>query len=187
MWLANLAALEIHMTLSQIDAFENPNLVLFDLDPEPPATYENAVDVAFLLKEKLDDLNLISFVKTSGLKGLHVTIPIAEKYTFKETRNFVHQIARDLTKESETVISEYTQSKKPGTVFIDYRQNSHGRTMICPYSLRATQTATISMPLEWDNIKKQLKPEEFTLFNVEKLTINPWKNMFDNRQKLEVM
>ena len=186
-WLANLAALEIHMTLSRADSFEIPNLVFFDVDPEPPATYENAVDVVLLLKEKLDDLSLISFVKTSGLKGLHVVLPIVEDHTFKETRNFVHQIARGLVKESEIMVSEYAQSKKSGTVFIDYRQNSHGRTMICPYSLRATQTATISMPLKWDDVKKRLKPEEFTLFSVGKFTIDPWKSLFDNRQRLKVM
>jgi bifunctional non-homologous end joining protein LigD len=185
-WLANLAALEVHMTLSRVDSFENPDLVLFDVDPEPPATYEDAVDTAMLLKERLDDLSLRSFVKTSGLKGLHVVIPIVEGYTFQQTRDFVHQIARRLTKDSEILVSEYTESKKPGTVFIDYRQNSHGRTMICPYSLRATQKATVSTPLEWDGIKKRLKPEEFTLFNTAKIETNPWEGLFENRQRLEV-
>jgi bifunctional non-homologous end joining protein LigD len=185
-WLANLAALEIHMTLSRVDYFENPDLVLFDVDPEPPATYENAIDTAILLKERLDDLSLKSFVKTSGLKGLHVVVPIVEGCTFQQTRDFVHQTARRLTKESEILVSEYTESKKPGTVFIDYRQNSHGRTMICPYSLRATQKATVSTPLEWDEVKKRLKPEEFTLFNTAKIETSPWESLFENRQRLEV-
>lgn len=185
-WLANLAALEVHMTLSRVDSFETPDLVLFDVDPEPPATYENAADTVLLLKERLDDLSLKSFVKTSGLKGLHVVIPVVEGYTFQQTRDFVHQTAKRLTKDSEILVSEYTESKKPGTVFIDYRQNSHGRTMICPYSLRATQKATVSAPLEWDDIKKRLKPEEFTLFNTAKVETNPWEGLFENKQRLEV-
>ena len=186
MWLANLAALEIHMTLSRTDSFENPDLVLFDVDPEPPATCDNVVDTAILLKERLDDLSLKSFIKTSGLKGLHVVIPIVEGYTFQQTRDFVHQIARRLTKDSEILVSEYSESKKSGTVFIDYRQNSHGRTMICPYSLRATQKATVSTPSEWDDIKKRLKPKELTLFNTANIEANPWKGLFENRQRLEV-
>jgi len=186
MWLANLAALEIHMTLSRTDSFENPDLVLFDVDPEPPATCDNVVDTAILLKERLDDLSLKSFIKTSGLKGLHVVIPIVEGYTFQQTRNFVHQIARRLTKDSEILVSEYSESKKSGTVFIDYRQNSHGRTMICPYSLRATQKATVSTPLKWDDIKKRLKPEELTLFTITNIETNPWEDLFENRQRLEV-
>ena len=185
-WLANLAALEIHMTLSRVDAFENPDLVLFDVDPEPPATYENAADIAMLLREKLGNLGLKSFVKTSGLKGLHVVVPVVEAYTFDQTRDFVHQIARRMTKESEILVSEYSESKKTGTVFIDYRQNSHGRTMICPYSLRAVQKATVSMPLEWSDVKKRLKPEEFSILNATKIETNPWKDLFENRQRLAV-
>jgi bifunctional non-homologous end joining protein LigD len=185
-WLANLAALEIHVTLSRSNSFENPDLVLFDVDPEPPATYQNAVDTATLLKETLDTLSLKSFVKTSGLKGLHVVIPIVDGYTFQQTRDFVHQVAKRLARESEIVVSEYTESKKPGTILIDYRQNSHGRTMICPYSLRATPTATVSMPLEWNNLRKGLKPEEFNIFNTAKIETNPWEDLPENRQRLEV-
>jgi len=185
-WLANLAALEIHMTLSRTDSFENPDLVLFDVDPEPPATYDKAVYVAMLLKERFDDWGLKSFAKTSGLKGLHLVIPIVDGYTFQQTRSFVHQVARSLAMESKTVVSEYAESKRPGTVFIDYRQNSHGRTMVCPYSLRATQKATVSMPLEWKDLEKRLNPEEFNIFNAAKIDSNPWEDLFENRQRLEV-
>jgi len=185
-WLANLAAFEIHMTLSRVDAFDKPDLVFFDVDPEPPATYDNALETAMLLKERLDDLSLRSFIKTSGLKGLHVVVPIIEDYTFQQTRDFVHQTARLLAKDSETLVSEYSESKKLGTTFIDYRQNSHGRTLICPYSLRATQKATVSKPLEWDDVKKRLKPEMFTLFNTARIETNPWEDLFENRQRLEV-
>jgi bifunctional non-homologous end joining protein LigD len=89
-------------------------------------------------------------VKTSGKKGLHILLPIAREYTFVQTREFVHQIGKYLARESQIVVSEFSKLKKPGTVYIDYMQNSHGRTMVCPYSLRATSQATVSMPLVVD-------------------------------------
>lgn len=184
-WLANLAALELHMTLSKTDKFEKPDLLVFDADPEPPASIDEVVDVALMLKEKLDDLNLKSYVKTSGKKGLHVLVPIVPEYTFNQTRECVHQIGRHLALESSLVASEVSKPKKPGTVYIDYRQNSHGRTMVCPYSLRATPHATVSMPLDWGDVKKGLKPEEYTLSAVAKSESNPWKGMLENKQKLE--
>jgi len=185
-WLANLAAIEIHMTLSRTDSFENPDLILFDIDPKPPADYDKVVEVALLLKEKLDAVGLVSYAKTSGKNGLHLIVPITDGYTFEQTREFVHQIAKELTKESEIVASEFTQSKKPGVVFIDYRQNSRGRTMICPYSLRAVPEATVSTPLSWDDVKKRFKPAEFTLSTVVKIDDNPWKGLLENRQKIKV-
>ena len=185
-WLANLAALEVHMTLSRIDSSGIPDLVLFDIDPESPADYNEATEVALLLKEKLDALGLKSYVKTSGKKGLHIVVPIIEEYTFKQIREFVHQIAKQLAKQSDTVASEFTQSKKPGSVFVDYRQNSEGRTMISPYSLRAVPQATVSTPLSWDDVEKRLNPAEFTLFTVVKIDDHPWKGLLDNRQKLGV-
>ena len=184
-WLANLAAIEIHVNLSKKDSAENPDLILFDMDPEPPANYEDVVGVAILLREKLGLLGLRSYVKTSGKTGLHVVIPIARDYTFKQTREFVHQIGKYLAKESTVVTSESTRTKKPGSVYIDYVQNSHGRTMICPYSLRATANATVSMPLKWNDINKGLKPEEFNLFTVIKIKESPWEGLLDNPQRLD--
>ena len=185
-WLGNLAALEIHMPLSRVDAREKPDFVLFDIDPEPPATFDDGVSVALVLKEKLDQLGLQSYVKTSGKKGLHIVIPIVRDYTFSVTREFAHVIGRHLMKELEIVVSEFTDTKKPGKVFMDYTQNSHGRTMVAPYALRATPEATVSTPLEWKEVKKRLKPETFNLLAVVKRQKDPWKEILDKRQKLEV-
>jgi bifunctional non-homologous end joining protein LigD len=185
-WLANLAAIEIHMPLSKVDTREKPDLVLFDIDPEPPVSYEEAAEVALYLKEKLDQLELKSYVKTSGKKGLHVLIPVAREHTFEETRAFVHKIGQQLAKEHKIVVSEFSETKKPGKVFVDYLQNSHGRTMVCPYSLRVTSEATVSTPLEWDEVEKRIKPAELNIFTVASLRKDPWKDVFENRQKLEV-
>ena len=185
-WLANIAAIEIHIPFSKADSREKPDMVFFDIDPEPPATYKDATTVALLLKETLDDLGLESYVKTSGKKGLHVIVPIADEYTFKETRSFVHKIGRQLAKKHQLVVSEFSETKKPGKVFMDYLQNSHGRTMASPYSLRAVPEATVSTPLKWSEVKKGIKPTELNISSVVKREKDPWKKIFDNKQKLMV-
>jgi bifunctional non-homologous end joining protein LigD len=184
-WLANLAALEMHVTLSTADSFMTPDLALVDLDPEPPIGYDDVVEVALLLREELETMGLRSYVKTSGKKGLHAVIPVVPRYTFRQTREFVHQIGKHLAKRSDIVVAEFSRSREPGTVFIDYLQNSHGRTMVCPYSLRATSQATVSMPLEWRDIMRGLNPEEFNITTAREIDSNPWKDLFQDRQRLE--
>jgi len=185
-WLANLAALELHVTLSGAKEFRKPDLALFDVDPRPPASMDDVMDVALLLKEKLDTLNLKSYVKTSGKKGLHIVVPLVREYSFSQTREFTHQIAKYLSTESSAVVSEFSKVKEPGTVCVDYLQNSHGKTMISPYSLRAVPQATVSMPLSWDEVKKGLKPEKITIFTAANFSSDPWGKLFKYKQKLEV-
>jgi len=184
LWLANLAALELHVTLSRAASFENPDLVLFDLDPEPPFGFHEATDVGLLLKEKLDALGYESYAKTSGKKGLHVLMPIAGEHLFRQTREFVHGLGKRLASENEMVVSEVSQSRDPAKVYIDYPQNSKGRTMICPYSLRAEQGATVSTPLEWRELKGT-RPEELNIFSVSKRKIDPWEGFWEHKQRLE--
>lgn len=185
-WLANLAALEIHMPFSKIDDLDKPDLLFFDVDPEPPATLSDAAEVALLLKDKLLELGLIPYVKTSGKKGLHVVIPIVAEHTFEKTRAFVHEIGVELAKESDIVVSEFKDTKKPGKVFADYLQNSPMRTMVVPYSLRPTPDATVSAPLEWSEVKKGINPSDYTISTVVNQTSNPWKDIFEKRCKLEI-
>ncbi len=185
-WMANLAALEINITLSTIDNYDTPDLVLFDIDPEPPCSFDDVMDIALLLKEKLDELNFKSFVKTSGKKGLHVVLPVINNYNFKQTREFVHQFGKFLAKGSDLIVSEFRNSRDPGTIFIDYLQNTRGKTMIAPYSLRVQAKATVSTPLEWKELKKGLRPEEFNIFTVLKRKNDPWEGLLENRQALEV-
>jgi len=184
-WLANLASLEIHMPFSMINSLDKPDLLFFDIDPEPPATLSDAAEVALLLKDKLLDLELTPFIKTSGKKGLHVVIPIVPEHTFEKARAFVHKVGIDLAKESDIVVSEFKDTKKPGKVFADYLQNSPMRTMVVPYSLRPTPEATVSTPLEWSEVKKGINPTDYTISSVVTRTSNPWKNIFEKKYKLE--
>jgi bifunctional non-homologous end joining protein LigD len=185
LWLANLAALELHIPLSKKDSYEKPDLILFDIDPEPPADINNATEVAKILKELLDNLSLVSYIKTSGKKGFHIVIPIIPENSYKNTREFVHQIGKKLAKENKIIVSEFSRSQEPGTVYLDYGQNSLGKTMICPYSLRATKFASVSTPLNWNDLQKGLKPEEFNIFSAVETKSNPWKGFWNQKQKLE--
>jgi len=185
-WLANLASLEIHMPFSKINSLDTPDLLFFDIDPEPPAKLSDAAEVALLLKDKLLDLGLMPFIKTSGKKGLHVVIPIVPEHTFEKARAFVHKVGIDLAKESDIVVSEFKDTKKPGKVFADYLQNSPMRTMVVPYSLRPTPEATVSTPLEWSEVKKGINPTDYTISSVVTRTSNPWKNIFEKKYKLEM-
>jgi bifunctional non-homologous end joining protein LigD len=185
-WLANLAALEIHMPFATTADVDKPDLLFFDLDPEPPATLSDAAEVALLLKDTLDKMGLTPFVKTSGKKGLHVVIPIVPEHTFGEVRAFVHQVGVMLTKQSDIVVSEFKDTKKPGKVFVDYLQNSPMRTMVIPYSLRPTFEATVSTPLDWQEVKRGLNPLDFTIYTVPDRTGNPWKGIFEKRCRLDI-
>ncbi|MDD1707631.1 MAG: non-homologous end-joining DNA ligase [Methanoregulaceae archaeon] len=183
-WLANLAALELNIPLSRLTDPDTPDLLLFDIDPEPPAGFPEAVTAALALKGMLSDLGLMPFVKTSGQKGLHVVIPLARGYRFDQTRNFVHAVGALLAKESPLVVAELTQTKDAGKVFIDYLQNSAWKTMIAPYSLRATGMATVSMPVSWNDIAGTLDPNDFTIRSVKAGRKDPWMNLTASVERL---
>ena len=186
LWLANLSALELHITLSSAESFERPNLVLFDLDPEPPAGFNEAIQVALLLKEKLEALGFVSYVKTTGKKGLHVVLPVVTEYSYPQSRAFVHQVGKYLAGESSLVVSEASQSREAGKVYIDYPQNSSWKTMVSPYSLRAERDATVSTPVEWHELEEGIRPETFNIYTVAKRKKDPWKGLLDHRQRLEM-
>ena len=123
-------------------------------------------------------------MKTSGKKGLHVVVPITAGYTFAQTREFVHRVGRELEKRSEKIVAEFPRSQEPGTVFIDYLQNTAGKTMIAPYSLRATENATVSTPLTWEELEKARGPEDFNISTVMERREDPWKGIFEDAQRL---
>jgi bifunctional non-homologous end joining protein LigD len=181
-WLANLAAIELHTPLSTINSVEEPDLLLFDLDPEPPAGLNEAVQVAIILHEYLEAIGLKPFVKTSGKKGIHVVISLVGGYSFKETSSFVHAVGIELADKHEFIVSERNQ-KLPGTVLVDYPQNSERGTMAAPYSLRAVKEATVSTPLEWSELSS-LRPFDWNIFNVVDRKSDPWESLLSERFKL---
>jgi bifunctional non-homologous end joining protein LigD len=183
LWLANLAALELHIPLSKIPETEVPDLAFFDLDPEPPAGVKEVVNAAFLLRELLEDLGLKAFVKNSGKKGVHVVVPLKPQHHFEQVKNFAHSLGVMLAQKNDFIVSERKQTNDPGKVLIDYPQNSERATMVAPYSLRAVREATVSTPLEWQELNT-LRPYDYNIFNIPTRSKEPWKHLFDEPHKL---
>jgi bifunctional non-homologous end joining protein LigD len=183
LYLANLASIELHIPLSTIPETGKPDMVLFDIDPEPPAGFEKATQAAFILKEKLENQGYFPFVKTSGKKGLHVLIPIKPDYSFDDTKKFVQDIGAEISKKSDLIEYERNKTKNPGTVMIDYPQNTERATMISPYSLRAVREATFSATLEWKELPT-IRSYDYNIYSIEYRKKDPWKDFFDKKQSL---
>jgi bifunctional non-homologous end joining protein LigD len=184
-YLANLAAIELHIPLSVVPETDIPDMILFDLDPEPPAGLEETVTAAFLIKKKLDELDYVSYVKTSGKKGLHLLVPIEPKYDFEDTKGYVREIGAEISEESEFIVYERSKTKDPGTVLIDYPQNSERAIIIAPYSLRAVKEITYSAPIEWSELSS-IRLFDYNIFSIEYRNKQPWKDFFKKRKSLHL-
>jgi len=154
-WVANLASLELHTSLSRADDVQQPTMLVFDLDPGPPATVVECGRVALWLREVLDDLGgLQAFPKTSGSKGLQIYVPLNTPVTYDETKPFAHALAKLLEeRHPRDVLSVMTKDLRKGKVFIDWSQNDDSKTTICVYSLRARERPTVSTPVTWDEVQ----------------------------------
>lgn len=183
-WVANLASLEIHTTLSTTSSYSSPDLLLLDIDPEPPLTFDDVIQTAHIVRERLEERGLVPFVKTSGKKGVHIVVPLAPGFSFPRVREFAHRIGREIARDTPHVVSEFPRSQEPGTVFIDYLQNAHGRTMAAPYSLRATPDATVSAPLRWENLRQGVQPHDFNIKTMLSAHDDPWRGILDTKQKI---
>jgi bifunctional non-homologous end joining protein LigD len=157
-WLANLAALELHTPLARADTHERPTTLVFDLDPGAPATVVECCRVALTLHGMFENLGLQSFVKTSGKKGLQLYVPLNDtKVSFAQTKPFAKAVAELLEQsEPELIVSRQTKTQREGKVLIDWSQNDQNKTTVCAYSLRATEHPTVSTPLEWDEVRDAL-------------------------------
>jgi bifunctional non-homologous end joining protein LigD len=184
LWIANLASLEIHTTLSTASSYAFPDLLLIDIDPEPPLTFDDVIDVAHIVREHLEKRAIRPFVKTSGKKGVHIVVPLEDGCPFSEVRDFVHGIGRAIARDTPRVVSEFPRSRDRGTVFIDYLQNAPGRTMAAPYSLRATPGATVSAPVRWEDLRPGVRAEDFNIKTVISRDEDPWRDLFEDRQKI---
>jgi bifunctional non-homologous end joining protein LigD len=183
-WIANLASLEIHTTLSTVTSYESPDLLLFDIDPEPPLTFDDVTDLAHIVREHLETRGLRPCVKTSGKKGVHIVVPLAAGYPFSAIRDFAHGIGKEIARDTPGVVSEFPHSRDRGTIFIDYLQNAHGKTMAAPYSLRATPDATVSTPVRWEELRHGVRSEDFNIKTVISRDKDPWSDIFEDRQKI---
>jgi bifunctional non-homologous end joining protein LigD len=167
-WLANLAAVELHVSLSKAADMPHPTLMVFDLDPGAPADIIDCAQIAVWLRERLDADGLPSVVKTSGSKGLQVYVPLAPGIDYERTRAYSLGMAEALEREHPTrVVSRMTKAKRTGKVLIDWSQNHQGKTTVAVYSLRARPRPTVSTPVMWEEVETALRMQDPAVLTFE--------------------
>jgi len=155
-WMANLAALELHALQARVDEPDRPTSMVFDLDPGAPADVLTCCRVALDLRAALDELGLTSVVKTSGSKGLHLAVPVRGA-TADDTKTFARSLGQVLAEqEPERVTVVMNKDARANRVFVDWSQNDRHKTTVCAYSLRAERRPTVSAPVTWDEVSDAL-------------------------------
>jgi bifunctional non-homologous end joining protein LigD len=163
LWMANMGCIDLHTWASRVDKPERPDWVMFDLDPSEGSGFAEVIEVAQLVKQTLDLLELESYPKTSGSRGIHVLVPIARRHTFEEVREFAGIVAGALARAHPGLATtEWTKQKRRG-VLVDANQNGPGRTNATVYSVRPRAGAPVSTPLRWDEVRTGLDPMGFTM------------------------
>ena len=152
-WLANLADIELHTSLSLAREIKRPTMMVFDLDPGPPADIVACCRVGLLLHDLFEQLGLECFPKTSGSKGLQIYVPLNTDVSYEDTKPFARAVAELLEKQhAKQIVSRMTKSLRGGKVLIDWSQNDEHKTTVCVYSLRAKERPTVSTPVTWEEV-----------------------------------
>ena len=178
---AQMNSIEFHIWGSKVNDLENPDYMVFDLDPDEKLSLTKLRQGVKDLKSILDDLELRSFLKTSGGKGYHIVVPIDYKITWAEFRKVAKNIAELMVaKWPERYVSNMRKANRTGKIFIDWVRNTRSSTSVAPYSLRARENAPVSMPIKWSELDK-VKPNEITIPEAIKRLKrkDPWEGFFD--------
>ena len=168
LYIANSAALLLHVWSSRVETLGNPDWCILDLDPKD-APFEHVVEIARLLKKICDEIELPAFVKTSGSTGLHVLVPLGRKVTYDQSRTLGELLARVVVREKPRIATiERVVEKRGGKVYVDFLQNGHGKLLVAPYSTRPIPGAPVSAPLRWSEVKRGLDMSRFTIESMPK-------------------
>jgi bifunctional non-homologous end joining protein LigD len=160
-WVAQLASLELHPSLSHAKDIERPTVLAFDLDPGAPADIIQCCEIGLRLRDMFENLGLQSFPKTSGSKGLQVYVPLNRKVSYAETKSFAHAVAQAMERsDPDLVVSRMKKDLRKGKVLVDWSQNDEHKTTVAVYSLRAKERPTVSTPVEWKEVERALKRED---------------------------
>jgi bifunctional non-homologous end joining protein LigD len=187
-YLANQGVLEFHAWLSSARAVNNPDKIVFDLDPSG-ADIQELRFAARTLKKILEGHKLVPFIMTTGSRGYHVVVPIIPEHSFEKVHEFAQSIAQSLVEQyPDRFTITMSKAQRKGNVFIDYLRNSFGQTSVAPYSLRARENAPIATPIGWLELSKT-KPQQYTLKNIFKRLLrkkDPWKDFFKKAKRLSL-
>lgn len=186
--LVQLNILEIHCWNCNVKNVDCPDRIIFDLDPAPEVPWPKVVKAAFFIRDQLDSLQLKSFVKTTGGKGLHIVVPIQPKYIWDAIKDFAGTFVHFLVdKKPSEFVGTMSKEKRKGKIFIDYFRNNRGATSIAPYSTRTKDKPTVATPLSWDELTSRIKPDQFTISNFQsRLKKDPWKDLPSTKQSLNL-
>ncbi|MDQ2940159.1 MAG: non-homologous end-joining DNA ligase [Actinomycetota bacterium] len=156
-WMAQLATIELHPSLSVARRPAQPTVLAFDLDPGPPANVVDCCRIALQLREMFGHFDLQCFPKTTGSKGLQVYLPLNTKSHYDETKPFARALAQLLEKQTGTVVSKMSKDIRKGKVFVDWSQNHPRKTTVAVYSMRARERPTVSTPVSWEEVERCAK------------------------------
>jgi bifunctional non-homologous end joining protein LigD len=181
--LVQMNVLEIHPWGSRRDNVERPDRLILDLDPDPSVPWQRVIDAAIEVRELLDEHSLVSFLKTTGGKGLHVVVPLApRRHDWGFAKAFCKRLADDLVARApDRYTANMSKAARRGKIFVDYLRNDRGATAIAPYSTRAKPGATVSVPLAWEELGDGVRSDQFTVANLParlaSLRRDPWKGI----------
>ncbi|HUP44792.1 MAG TPA: DNA ligase D [Thermoanaerobaculia bacterium] len=162
-WLAQMSVLTVHMWHSRAPALDQPDWMLFDLDPAKGKGFDQAIEAALVMRKILDELELPSVPKTSGKRGIHVFVPLEAGHSYDEMHDFACRLAAAVASKVPGMTVERSLSKRRGRLYLDCEQNAFGKTVVAPYSLRAIDGGPVSAPLQWSEITKRLDPLKFNI------------------------
>jgi bifunctional non-homologous end joining protein LigD len=169
-YMNNLGSIEINPWHSTIQALDNPDYLIIDIDPSKENSFNQVIEAANVVKQVLDKAGAASYCKTSGASGLHVYVPVAKKYSYEQAKDFTYLICMLASEQLPgfTTLERNLQKRGNKHIYMDYLQNRRGQTIACAYSLRPKPGATVSTPLLWKEVKAGLTPQDFTINNILK-------------------
>jgi bifunctional non-homologous end joining protein LigD len=184
--LFNLGCIAVHVMNCRVSSLDRPDWLAFDLDPST-GKFADAVEAAVVLHQILDELQLRSYPKTTGGRGIHVLVPLRLGRSQEQVRAFAHKVCQEMVRRSPNSITlEVSKAERHGRVFADWIRNAYGQTIVAPYSLRCRPGATVSTPLDWAEVTPALDPRSFTIRTIQARLEggDPWSDFWTARQRL---